>query len=64
METVYCVKCRKNVEPRDATTGPITWTNKKTGKEMKRNGISGTCPNCGKKVKQFRKGGSAVAPTS
>lgn len=62
MDKVYCVKCRSSVEPKDATEGPIVWTNKKSGKEMRRNGVSGTCPTCGKKVKQFRKGaGNATA---
>lgn len=56
MSKVYCVKCRTGVEPKDATEGPIVWTCKKTGKEMRRNGVSGTCPTCSKKVKQFRKG--------
>lgn len=50
--SIYCVKCRKKVNPKDIEYGEVPFVTK-TGKHASRSSMKATCPECGSKVRQF-----------
>lgn len=59
---IFCVKCRKKVTPLELTSGPIRW--QCASGERTREAWHAKCPDCGVRVKQFKKGEmrAATAP--
>lgn len=52
---IFCVKCRKKVQPVEVSAGVVTFTRKKTGAQGTRYSLQATCPNCGINMKRFIK---------
>lgn len=52
---IFCVKCRKKVQPTKITAGMVEFTRKKTGMPGTRYSLQAVCPNCGINMKRFIK---------
>lgn len=52
---IFCVKCRKKVQPTTITAGPVTFTRKKTGTQGIRYSLQAVCPVCSINMKRFIK---------
>jgi hypothetical protein len=52
---IFCVKCRKKVQPTHITAGPVTFTRKKTGTQGTRYSLQAVCPVCSINMKRFIK---------
>jgi hypothetical protein len=52
---IFCVKCRKKVQPTNVSAGVVTFTRKKTGCQGTRFSLQAVCPNCGINMKRFIK---------
>jgi hypothetical protein len=52
---IFCVKCRKKVQPTSVSAGPITFTRKRSGAQGSRFSLQAVCPICGINMKRFIK---------